>query len=218
MHRILYFFLPLLMLTSCFGSAGDAFRPDEPLAISAKVSAEASPQGQTKTNSVGGTLRMRRDEIIQLSLTKFGIEGVRILFAPDSLTIIDRMNHRYATTTYDQISQILGGKTLTFADIQAFFWNDRQLASESARVMVAALIPFQLDIERKGFTRIRDYRIAEQTKLRAAADGKGLDIALNLTKININYGWKANTKVPSGYQKMESEYLTQLLPVLIGKF
>lgn len=219
MKRIIPFFLlSLLVFTACGTSGGDAFRPDEPLAITAKVAAEAGVQGKDNTTSVGGTLRMRRDEIIQLSLTKFGIEGARVLFSPDSLSVIDRMNNRYVTTTYEQFSQLLGGQTLTFAEVQAFFWNDRNQASESVNTMIAAFINLRLNVERKNFTRIRDYRIAGNTQLQVSAAGKGANVGFKLSKIKINYGWKANTKVPSGYQKMDTQYLSKLLPKLIGKF
>lgn len=219
MKKYLFLFLPpLLLLTSCFGSGGDAFRPEEPLAITAKVAAEAGIQGRDNTTDVSGTLRMRRDEIIQLSLTKFGIEGARVLFSPDSLTLIDRMNNRYVTTTYDQFAQVLGGKALTFGEIQSFFWNDRNQPSESVSTMIAALIHLRLNVERKNFTRIRDYRIPGNTQIQVSVAGKEAAVGFKLSKIQINYGWKANTKVPSGYKKMDTQYLAKLLPKLIGQF
>jgi len=63
----------LVLFASCASlRGGDAYRPAAPLSAVAKVSAEADLSDATK--GVGGTLRMRRDAVIQLSLTKFGIE------------------------------------------------------------------------------------------------------------------------------------------------
>ena len=69
---------------------------------------------------------MRRDAVIQLSLTKFGIEGARLVFTPDSITVLDRLNKRYLRTSYAELQQALQfDRPLTFATVQSFFWNDR---------------------------------------------------------------------------------------------
>ena len=68
---------------------GDAYRPDEPLSVVAKVSADVDLAESNK--GIGGTLRMRRDAVVQLSLTKFGIEGARLVCTPDSIFVFDRI-------------------------------------------------------------------------------------------------------------------------------
>ena len=85
MKKLLFLLLLPLLLVSCgiMRGTGDAYRPGEPLSITAKLSAKVGVEEAGQ--SVGGMLRMRRDHVIQLSLTKFGIEGARVIFTPDSL-------------------------------------------------------------------------------------------------------------------------------------
>ncbi|MGM9675174.1 MAG: DUF4292 domain-containing protein, partial [Bacteroidaceae bacterium] len=54
-----------------------------------------------KDVSVGGTLRMKRDESIQLSLVMLGLMEVgRLELTPDYFMLVDRMNHRYVRKPY----------------------------------------------------------------------------------------------------------------------
>ena len=64
-------------------------------AITAKMSLAVDLNGKGPTK-VNGTLRMKRDEVIQLSIAPFlGIEVARAEISPDGVLVMDRMNKRY---------------------------------------------------------------------------------------------------------------------------
>ena len=158
--------LPLLVLFASCASlrGGDAYRPDEPLSVVAKVSAEADLSDATK--GVGGTLRMRRDAVIQLSLTKFGIEGARLVFTPDSITVLDRLNKRYLRTSYAELQQALQfDRPLTFATVQSFFWNDRHLSKEESELVVSDLVHVNLHVRRSNTVNVHGFPVARLTQL-----------------------------------------------------
>lgn len=78
----------------------------------------------TKDFSIGGNLRMQKDEIIQLSLVGFGIiEGGRIEFTKDSVLLLDRIHHQYLSARYDELS-FLREAQVDFYTLQALFWNE----------------------------------------------------------------------------------------------
>lgn len=73
--------------------------------------------------SVSGTLRMKRDDVVQLSATVLGMEVGRVEFSPEDVLIIDRFNGRYVRAAYDRVS-FLRNAGLNFYALQALFWNE----------------------------------------------------------------------------------------------
>ena len=81
MKKIFFLFALVALLTGCSTLRNDQpYRPNEPLAVTAKISADV--ESNVLNQSLGGTLRLQRDRQVQLSLSKFGIEGARIIFTP----------------------------------------------------------------------------------------------------------------------------------------
>lgn len=77
-----------------------------------------------KQTSLSGTLKMRRNEMMQFSLTAMGLFEVgRLEFTPQQLTIIDRMNHRYVQVAYADIPA-LQQAGISFYTFQSLFWNE----------------------------------------------------------------------------------------------
>lgn len=73
--------------------------------------------------SANGTLRMKRDDVIQLSLTFLGIEVGRMEFTPDGVLLIDRMGKQYVRGAYADVS-FLRQAGLDFYALQSLFWNE----------------------------------------------------------------------------------------------
>lgn len=74
--------------------------------------------------SVGGSLRMKKDDVIQLSLVAFGfVEAGRIEFTKDDVLLVDRINKRYVRSPYDKVS-FLKEAELDFYSLQALFRNE----------------------------------------------------------------------------------------------
>lgn len=97
--------------------------------ITAKVKVEF--QGAGKDLSVNGQLRMKRDDVVQLSLTFLGMEVGRLEFTPQDVLIVDRMNKQYVRAAYSEVS-FLKSANLDFYSLQALFWNELFIPGERA--------------------------------------------------------------------------------------
>ena len=74
--------------------------------------------------SVGGSVKMKKDEAIQLSLVAVGIvEAARIELTPKRLLILDRIGRRYVEVKYDELPFFKQSK-IDFYTLQALFWNE----------------------------------------------------------------------------------------------
>lgn len=77
-----------------------------------------------KNVSLSGTMRMKRGDVIQLSMT-FPLVGevCRMEFTANEVLIVDRINSRYVRAGYDQID-FLRSANLDFSALEAIFWNE----------------------------------------------------------------------------------------------
>lgn len=106
--------------TSCVQKAIDNSLDQTTLV--AKINAKVALGSQNV--SLGGSLKMKRDDVIQLSLTALGfIEAVRIEMTQDYMMIIDRMGNRYVKEAYAQIPYCQKAG-IDFFVLQALFWNE----------------------------------------------------------------------------------------------
>ena len=109
--------------------AVNANRQDEKF-LTSKLS--LSVQTGDRKVSLGGTLRMKRDEVIQLSLVTFGIlEVARIEITPDYLLIIDKMGRQYVKAAFSDIP-FLKSAGVDFRTLQALFWDELFLLTGKA--------------------------------------------------------------------------------------
>lgn len=88
--------------------------------MTARIMLELSGVG--KNLSVSGSLRMKRDDVIQLSISFLGMELGRMEFTKDYAMIIDRFHKQYVKETYDKVN-FLTRAGLNFDELQALFWN-----------------------------------------------------------------------------------------------
>ena len=75
--------------------------------------------------SASGTMKMKRDEIIQLSLSAFfGIMEVgRLEMTPEYLFVQDRVNHQYVKAVWDGVPQ-LREAGINYNTFQSLFWGE----------------------------------------------------------------------------------------------
>ncbi len=77
-----------------------------------------------KEAAVGGTLRMKRDDVVQVTLVAFGLMEVgRLELTPDYFLILDRMNHRYVKKAYEEVA-FFQRSGIDFYTFQSLFWNE----------------------------------------------------------------------------------------------
>ena len=76
-----------------------------------------------KDLSVSGSLRMKKNEVIRIQLTAFGLMEVgRLEFTKDYVLLMDRMNKQYIKARYADVG-FLSSNGLDFYTLQALFWN-----------------------------------------------------------------------------------------------
>ncbi len=113
-------------------------------AISSKIKFTIS--AGKKDLSVSGSLKMKRDEVIRIQLTPFGLmEAGRLEFTKDYVLIMDRINKEYIKTGYDNV-EFLEKNGLDFYTLQALFWNSLFLPGEK-RVTESMLGKFDVNLE-----------------------------------------------------------------------
>lgn len=76
-----------------------------------------------KTFTVGGNLKMRRNDVIQLTLKFLGMEIGRMEFTKDYVLVIDRFNKQYVRAPYRQVD-FLTTANLDFYTLQSLFWGE----------------------------------------------------------------------------------------------
>lgn len=98
--------------------------------LTARIRATVTMDG--KDISTSGTLRMRQDDVILLSLLDpiLGITEVgRVEMSQNDFLVIDRLNKRYVKARYDEV-QFLRQKGIGFSEIQEHVWNEVQNKDE----------------------------------------------------------------------------------------
>ena len=77
-----------------------------------------------KSLSIGGTLRMKRNDVIQLSLVTFGIlEVARIEITPDYFMGIDKVGKQYVKAAFTDVP-FFQSAGIDFYTLQALFWDE----------------------------------------------------------------------------------------------
>lgn len=89
--------------------------------LTAKLNLEL--QMGDKGVSVGGNLKMKKDEVIQLSVSAFFMEVGRLEFTPDYMLVLDRMGKQYVKAAYKDVD-FLKRSGLDFYALQSLFWNE----------------------------------------------------------------------------------------------
>lgn len=121
--------------------------------------------------SVGGSLKMKRDDVIRIQLVALGImEAGRLEFTRDYVLIMDRINKQYLKTPYAYVD-FLRNSGINFFTLQALFWNELFIPGKEG---VSAN---RLD---KDFT--------------ASVAGDEMVISLDKQQGRLNYSWLANAE------------------------
>lgn len=80
-------------------------------------------RGLGKELSVNGALRMKRDDVIRLSLRFLGMEVGIMEFTPQDVLLVDRFHKQYVRASYSEVS-FLKQANLDFYALQSLFWNE----------------------------------------------------------------------------------------------
>ena len=119
-------------------------------AMTAKVALAIDWEGKGATK-VNGTLRIKKGEVIQLSIAPLlGIEVARADISPDGVLVIDRMTKRYVEVSFAEV-KALANADLDFHTLQALFLNELFLPGKDDLTSRDAS-SFRLEVGRDGGT------------------------------------------------------------------
>ena len=101
-------------------------------AITAKMN--LTLESGKKNISVGGTYRLKRNEVIQLNLTYNIIISINVgtlELTPDYILLIDRLNKRYCQVAYSEVPS-LAQAGIDFEYLQSIFWGEAEASPNRA--------------------------------------------------------------------------------------
>ena len=114
-------------------------------AFTAKVNLSVDLDGKSATK-VGGTLRIKKGEVIQLSVAPLlGIEVARAEISPNGILVIDRVNKRYVRASFSELESLVHAD-LDFHSLQALFLHELFLPGNS-RMTVRDASNFRVDVK-----------------------------------------------------------------------
>lgn len=115
--------------------------------FTSRIHATMTFNGQSLSTS--GHLRMRRGDVIQVSLLDpiIGITEVgRLEISPDMVLLIDRYNKRYVLMTYDEINA-LSRQQLSYPQVEYLFWQQAlQAGKDEVKFQIPTSKPIALSL------------------------------------------------------------------------
>ena len=103
----------------------------------------------SKNISVGGSIRLRKDDVMRIQLTALGLMEVgRLEFTKDYVMIVDRIHKEYIKADYNKVD-FMKRNGLNFYTLQALFWNMLFVPGE-ANMTDRLLEKFTVDLATKG--------------------------------------------------------------------
>ncbi len=159
-NKILYILFAVVLLASCATKKGASDAGSATVSSAARSASEAfvadvideavsvdnivgnatiRMKMGSKTISVPGSLRMRKDNVIRLQLfiPILGTEIGRLEFTPDYVLVLDRINRQYIKGDYNQLD-FLRENGISFYSLQSLFWNELISPGDKAAVSADA--------------------------------------------------------------------------------
>ncbi len=163
----------------------------EAICLTARVRMELSSGG--RSTSLGGTLRMKRNDVIQLSLVTLGvIEVARLEMTPDYFMAVDKVGRQYVKASYADVS-FLRQADVDFNTLQAYFWDDK-----------ATDLP---GWERKDFISLAGRNFPTKHHITIPTASKTIKADLTLTNMKVDSEWEKRTQLSSRYTEVSVEGL-----------
>lgn len=160
-----------------------------------------------KGTSVGGTLRMKRDDVVQLNATYIlGIQIGTLEMTADSVLIVSRATRQYAVFDYSELSALLG-RALTFNDVQDIFWGESDdFKAKGMKWKYGSFVNMP-----------DDRRLPGELEMKFANGGASVDVSMVFSNHKYEDGWAARTKTnTSNYTRLTAEQVVNIISLLIG--
>jgi hypothetical protein len=140
--------------------------------VTGKLDFTARKNG-TNSLSVGGSIKMGRNEIIQLSLVYFIMEVGRLEITPEYILVLDKYNSRYIRKAWADLPQTEG---LGYEAIQQFFWGEYPMQGrQSLTIPLSASVSLELS-----YLEWKDTKYKEIVRFFVTDDENHIPIRLDL--------------------------------------
>lgn len=190
-----------MLMTSC---ASQRALTGDVQGVSARL--EANVKAFNLDEGCNGNIKMKRGEAIQISLTKYGIEGVRIIMTPQEILLVNKLTKTYLRTSFKDADKALGGEgMLTFRNVEAYFWNDNGNNTNYATLPVGGFVPLELKTTYSRRLRTGRYSLPQRINVNiSGADGaiETGNAKLKLTHVQVANNWEPNTEIPEKYKNL----------------
>ncbi|MBQ5392485.1 MAG: DUF4292 domain-containing protein [Bacteroidaceae bacterium] len=209
--HIICFITAMVILAACSTSrkvAGDGPVSKQKVAwktgecIVAKTNIHLSDNTKKLDLSVNGTLRMKRDDVVQLSATYlFGIQVGTLEITPEAVTIISRATRQYAILSYEELSS-LTGRALSFDDLQDIFWGEAKKSKING---------FEWKYE--SFSQLPDNRpIPSEIIFNVKSGAMSVNLDLEMQNHRMEEGWSTRTSFnQSSYTRLKSAEIIKII-------
>lgn len=158
--------------------------------------------------NLSGTLKMKRDDVIQINATYIlGIPVGNVEFTRDSVLVVSRTTRQYIVLGYQELS-LLMGCDITFQDFQNIFWGEIETLNVKGG-----------DWKCKTFTQLADGRhLPEEFAVSLSRGQTSVKTALKLSNYRLEKGWGTRIAVnTSRYTQLSVDQLVKLISILLGK-
>ena len=185
--------------------AASAWKKDECVTAKANIRIRTD---KGKGMSVGGTLRMKRDDVILLNITYiFGLQIGTMELTQEDILVVSRYTRQYIRMTYPELSELMG-RNITFKDMQDVFWGE----AEGFDVR-------SVEWKYGSFTKMEDdRRLPEQLDVTFASGNTSLGMSLALSRFKYEDGWNTRTSFnAANYELLSPAQIKRLMDMIIGR-
>lgn len=185
--------------------AASAWKKDECVTAKANIRIRTD---KGKGMSVGGTLRMKRDDVILLNITYiFGLQIGTMELTQEDILVVSRYTRQYIRMTYPELSELMG-RNITFKDMQDVFWGE----AEGFDVR-------SVEWKYGSFTKMEDdRRLPEQLDVTFASGNTSLGMSLALSRYKYEDGWNTRTSFnAANYELLSPAQIKRLMDMIIGR-
>ena len=158
-------------------------------ALTAKMTVAVNIE-EKDVSQVNSTLRIKKGEVIQISITPFlGIEIGRVEISPDGILVIDRMNKQYVQMSFDEIRPFMH-LDLDFHVLQALLLNELFIPGK-ADLTLRDVSSFYLEPEAEGvLLSVKKNKRFNYQFLTKAPDGLLLESLIGLNGTDYTLKWR----------------------------
>ena len=176
--------------------------------VSAKLNFTALQQGVKKA-SVGGSVRMKRDEIIQIRLVAIIVEVGRLELTPEYLLVQDRINKQYVRIDWDEVPELTQAG-VNFETFQQLFWGEFPNAEKGVSLRLNQST--SLNLTYADWTKLFGQRFPGQMTLTIQTGQKNYGGIFKYNNLQAEENMKVEpTTITSSYKKVDLEAILKQL-------